>query len=168
MTKSWHGGRSNSSARARTSTKLLSQAHFPKDSANGFYFSVISLVPQKCTAAPRHGTTPTLVSGIRLGETWPVLVRSAWTRRGRHLHWCPVRGSRVTKARSPLVLVSVYPPWRALNSLRPASLTGGARRCERVAAAVMTVSCCHVTCAWHLNSDSVAGNAHDINISTLS
>ena len=68
MTKSWHGGRSNSSARARTSTKLLSQAHFPKDSANGFYFSVISLVPQKCTAAPRHGTTPTLVSGIWLGE----------------------------------------------------------------------------------------------------
>ena len=147
MTKSWHDGRNNSSARARTSTKLLSQAHFPKDSANGFYFSVISLVPQKCTAAPRHGTTPTLVSGIRLGETWPVLVRSAWTRRGRHLHWCPVRGwCRVTKARSPLVLVSVYPPWRALNSLRPASLTGGARRCERVAAAVMTVSCCHVTC----------------------
>ena len=68
MTKSWHGERRTSSARARTSTKLLSQAHFPKDSANGFYFSVISRVPQKCTAAPRHGTTPTLVSGIRLGE----------------------------------------------------------------------------------------------------
>ena len=149
MTKSWRGGRSNSSACARTSTKLLSQAHFPKDSANGFYFSVISLVPQKCTAAPRHGTTPTLVSGIRLGETWPVLVRSAWTRRGLHLHWCPVRGSLVTKARSPLVLVSVYPPWRALNSLRPASLTGGARRCERVAAADSWINF-RLTLAWHI------------------
>ena len=113
-------------------------------------------------SAPQHRATARLqhlFPEYDSGKTRPVLVRSAWTRRGRHLHWCPVRGSRVTKARSPLVPVSVsYPLWRALNSLRPASLTGGARRCERVAAAVMTVSCCHVVMChvvmWHVRDTS--------------
>ena len=113
-------------------------------------------------SAPQHRATARLqhlFPEYDSGKTRPVLVRSAWTRIGRHLHWCPVRGwCRVTKARSPLVLVSVYPLWRALNSLRPASLTGGARRCERVAAAVMTVSCCHVvmlSCVmWHVRDTS--------------
>ena len=88
----------------------------------------------------------TLVSGIRLGEDLAGINKvSQDTERSPS----PLISSArvcVTKARSPLILVSVYPPWRAVNSLRPASLTGGARRCERVAAAVMTVSCCHVSC----------------------
>ena len=100
-------------------------------------------------SAPTHRATArllTLVSGIRLGEDSAGINKvSQDTERSPS----PLVSSArvcVTKARSPLILVSVYPPWRAVNSLRPASLTGGARRCERVAAAVMTVSCCHVSC----------------------
>ena len=98
-------------------------------------------------SAPRHRATArllTLVSGIRLGEDSAGINKvSQDTERSPLISSARVC---VTKARSPLILVSVYPPWRAVNSLRPASLTGGARRCERVAAAVMTVSCVMLSC----------------------